>query len=561
MSTPDRTAGDFDPALFKAPSDAIFGHARKRSLSKPRSDAEDRPATTPSNPPVQKTVPKARAAPSKPKPIRRPDSPDIETIIAKTPRPRRRSSATFPSPAARLRSRSYSTLASESTKSSTSSGKGKANESLDDVSDYGVLLQESVPEDTEEGDGSESDSSIDVHTPLPHLMFRDGLLSPRSKLLPSGNAPNGPYPFLFNNDDQNDFDRARSALSIVSNATVGSVMTKSGYWKDPRDTERRRIRHKDGHLLRAGMGLTTGLGWSDSEDEDAPSMLTRRLISTSIAKRPVGTTSRTSSQVLRDSVVAGLSRSPVSPRPSVRDVSTKTFSRSPSSSISSLRSGPSPKIGSPVPRIPRARTQSNVTQSTLSTSTSTLSIASVSTVDAGSSTASQSSSTSTGSVPRPLRLPQSAHLRPRLGRSATGTSIHSMIDAGARATPEHQRARTLSNPSALFANTQSTGSPRPVLRHTTQRHTTAQPTTPQGRRLAGAPPSISPNSVPTSPAPSGTRSPTSPTLRARPTVAGPRPKPRTGTGMVYHSSAAYSAGQPETRYRSVSMASTSYGRF
>lgn len=41
-------------------------------------------------------------------------------------------------------------------------------------------------------------------------------------------------------------------------------MTKSGLlYKDPRDTVRRRIRHRDGHLLRAGMGLTTGLGWSD----------------------------------------------------------------------------------------------------------------------------------------------------------------------------------------------------------------------------------------------------------------------------------------------------------
>lgn len=41
-------------------------------------------------------------------------------------------------------------------------------------------------------------------------------------------------------------------------------MTKSGLlYKDPRDTARRRLRHRDGHLLRAGMGLTTGLGWSD----------------------------------------------------------------------------------------------------------------------------------------------------------------------------------------------------------------------------------------------------------------------------------------------------------
>ena len=40
-------------------------------------------------------------------------------------------------------------------------------------------------------------------------------------------------------------------------------MTKSGIHRDPRDTARRRVRHRDQTLLRAGMGLTTGLGWSD----------------------------------------------------------------------------------------------------------------------------------------------------------------------------------------------------------------------------------------------------------------------------------------------------------
>ena len=40
-------------------------------------------------------------------------------------------------------------------------------------------------------------------------------------------------------------------------------MTKSGLFKDERDTVRRRQRHRDGKLLKEGLGLTTGLGWSD----------------------------------------------------------------------------------------------------------------------------------------------------------------------------------------------------------------------------------------------------------------------------------------------------------
>jgi hypothetical protein len=42
-----------------------------------------------------------------------------------------------------------------------------------------------------------------------------------------------------------------------------SAKTKSGVFKDERDTIRRRVRHRDGRLLRGGIGLTTGLGWSD----------------------------------------------------------------------------------------------------------------------------------------------------------------------------------------------------------------------------------------------------------------------------------------------------------
>jgi len=101
-------------------------------------------------------------------------------------------------------------------------------------------------------------------------MVRHGLLSPNSKLLP-GAASRAGTPMD---------GRPGSMLSVVSNGThsfflslqsyanffisyLASVMTKSGVAKDERDTPMRRVRHRDGKLLRGGIGLTTGLGWSD----------------------------------------------------------------------------------------------------------------------------------------------------------------------------------------------------------------------------------------------------------------------------------------------------------
>ena len=42
-----------------------------------------------------------------------------------------------------------------------------------------------------------------------------------------------------------------------------TATAKTGIIKDERDTPMRRVRHRDGRLLRGGIGLTTGLGWSD----------------------------------------------------------------------------------------------------------------------------------------------------------------------------------------------------------------------------------------------------------------------------------------------------------
>ena len=93
-------------------------------------------------------------------------------------------------------------------------------------------------------------------------------------------------------------------------------MTKSGIMKDDRNTPMRRVRHRDGRLLRGGIGLTTGLGWSDryvlclfisffvlisfySEDEDAPSPLTRRLSKLNLSRRSSASSIMTSATIAR----------------------------------------------------------------------------------------------------------------------------------------------------------------------------------------------------------------------------------------------------------------------
>jgi hypothetical protein len=97
---------------------------------------------------------------------------------------------------------------------------------------------------------SDSDSSIDLSTPLPNLMVRHGFLSHRSNLLStSASTPSFSDPSS---------TRPDSVLSVAD-----SAITKSGLLKDGRDTVKRRKRHRDGKTLKGGIGLTTGLGWSD----------------------------------------------------------------------------------------------------------------------------------------------------------------------------------------------------------------------------------------------------------------------------------------------------------
>ncbi|KAI1793666.1 hypothetical protein LXA43DRAFT_971701 [Ganoderma leucocontextum] len=291
----------------------------------------------------------------------RSNSPDIGEILATTPRPRRKSShgsglrSRSTSRAARGLKRTFSEAQSapgSRRESVVSSGSGSHRTSAPGVpslphphgrsrepprpvspselayaqtamaheppeswnedsfaSDYGVPLDETgtpydvVDGDEEarldrelDGDGDDSDSSLDLHTPLPQLMVRDGLLSPKSKLFATSRGTT-PLPD----------DRPGSSFSVASAA--GSVMTKNGLFKDERDTVTRRTRHRDGKLLRGGIGLTTGLGWSDSEDEDAPSPLIRQMSNGSLQKRASAMSSRSLNSISRSYSGGHVSRS------------------------------------------------------------------------------------------------------------------------------------------------------------------------------------------------------------------------------------------------------------
>ncbi|KAI0643405.1 hypothetical protein C8Q79DRAFT_928551 [Trametes meyenii] len=328
----DGTAGG-GPSTTPRPHTPSSGRARSRIQ---RSVDKDLPPLPPPTQPPPHPPPPAPSAPPTSSNAKTPraGSPDIKEILATTPRPRRRSSH-----GSGLRSRSTSRSvrslkrrvsegvavaahASEPSSRRTSTrssrtplarGAGSRPESLSElayeqsamapaaegdvwdedsfVSDYGVPVDstgtpyemfdhdEEVRLDRElDGDGSDSDSSLDLHTPLPHLMVRDGLLSANSKLV-QASRNNTPLPN----------DRPGSVFSVAS--TAASVMTKSGLFKDERDTVKRRVRHRDGRLLAGGIGLTTGLGWSDSEDEDAPSPLIRQISTRSLKKRAASQTS------------------------------------------------------------------------------------------------------------------------------------------------------------------------------------------------------------------------------------------------------------------------------
>ncbi|KAH0831083.1 hypothetical protein J3R83DRAFT_13629 [Lanmaoa asiatica] len=160
-------------------------------------------------------------------------SPEITQIISVTPRPRKRSTPS--------RSRDPSSTRNR-----------KDNSRSRRVADVPP-----VPTIAGEDEANESDSSLDLHTPLPQLMLRHGMLSPNSKLLPRSEVDPTRLSIM----------SGLSSSSYVSNASNLSLMsttsTCSKHPKDARDTPQRRVRHRDGKMLKGGIGLTTGLGWSD----------------------------------------------------------------------------------------------------------------------------------------------------------------------------------------------------------------------------------------------------------------------------------------------------------
>ncbi|KAF7308617.1 Ribosomal protein 60S [Mycena chlorophos] len=183
-------------------------------------------------------------------------SPDISTILATTPRPKL-------SNLSRPR-----TASSEPWEEDFIDDYGKQRDTMYSVSSKkGSVFAFGFPEvpesdespapDIRWDDNQDSDSDIDLHTSLPQLMLQHGFLSAQSKLL----TPNKPP----------------SLSPSPSTTTFGKKAQQPP--RDTRDTPKRRVRHRDGKLLRGGIGLTTGLGWSDSEDEGAASALTRRISS------------------------------------------------------------------------------------------------------------------------------------------------------------------------------------------------------------------------------------------------------------------------------------------
>ncbi|KAH7337893.1 hypothetical protein B0J17DRAFT_718651 [Rhizoctonia solani] len=279
-----RVHSDLAPPSPRSSTEALDSHGHGEVLDVPPMRQSLESQVTPTPKPAQ------TASPTLPEPTR-PASPDIAYLLRTTPRPTRRTSIGSlaststtsrrvggPAPPSAFRgvpSRSGS-LASVPSRSSSSAGmRSAATASSAGFDDEGAGPEVFFGE---QYDSEDSGSDLDLSTPLPHMMLRAGLLSPRSTIITEA-LESTPIP-------------ARNAKLSAKGEALRARGEK--VWKAE---TRRKDRHRDGQNLRDGVGLTTGLGWSDSEDEDAPSPLRRRLSSVLLAKaqtRPPSQLSRQS---------------------------------------------------------------------------------------------------------------------------------------------------------------------------------------------------------------------------------------------------------------------------
>ena len=327
-------------------------------------------------------------------------------------------------------------------------------------------------------------------------------------------------------------------------------MTKSGLFKDERDTVRRRVRHRDGKLLKGGIGLTTGLGWSDSEDEDAPSPLTRKLSSTTVGRKSLPTSIRsspsTSSSLSRNFNEMGLEeeRRPRASLPTelFRQPSMSSLSK-PRTSLSSLRSMPSSsRLSAPrahheeMPKTPRSAPPNSSTSHVSALPAARRLERSASDMDAV---------YKSDPAPRAQRA-SSASSRPGSLRSSLSRSTSS-TSAGQGSGSTQLRSMA---PPTSWAGGRPTEVPRPLRLPQSHGASGVDGTRPlsdatdRSRQSTGS--SVSAGSargrdsahVPSATAQRGVTSPRS--------SVGPdgKAKPRTGTGMVYRTTPSGAAARP-----------------
>ncbi|KAF5322978.1 hypothetical protein D9611_009367 [Ephemerocybe angulata] len=588
--------------------------------------------SSPPPPPRTDVLPAKPRTPASMRTAVRSPSPDIDTIIQSTPKPARLtvarsfSASTGPrSKASVMRSvksmRSirgpadeFGAIPNPLRLSKTTAGRKKSTPfEGDDSLDYIVDGVWNHGDDEEEekrvrrlekeldGSGTDSDdSSLDLHTPLPHLMVRHGLLSPNSKLLPDTD-PRSNTPFGGVDG------RPGSTMSQFS------TVSKSGVMKDERDTPNRRVRHRDGRLLRGGIGLTTGLGWSDSEDEDAPSPLTKRLStlnlstrsSTSSSARPHPLSRSYSSGTLHDNFSHEDDDEPVDEWGAIRQQRTVSASNPPTSwsrKMNATTTSARTSIASSGGRMSIASSNGRYSMASNGSLFSHDGIpegyepsmpsyrrtprTSQSSGDSGlNHDMGTHSSGSTLSIPLPV-TPQhdqsppniltslSAKKKPTLGKNKDLPPLpgglkkvqsKANLAASTNVPPSKQsfpRARTFSNTSSTASTPSSLfipGAPStPTAVRTLQ--LPRQLRTPTAGDRAPVPvPSISSRNLRKASLPTNSLT-TSPQVPSRSLSTSDKPRPRTGTGMVYKTSSGSSKLRPPMPLQSASLSTSSIGR-